>query len=150
LLILHGCSGHADVSPDEKTIAISNLYDGIEIYDISSAILIWSIKLETRKNDALPIMFLHHHSHILLTVNSVGRVRLWNTETGQPLHSLKNDGGWCCDMHKAEEVLNCGHVQRVASSRQSQQGYGLGYFLCWVNIDSGFRHIMMRKKKLAG
>jgi WD40 repeat protein len=85
-------SGHADLSSDEKRIAISNLHGGVDVYELSSTILLTSLKPDADQNVASPVLFIHGGRSIL-TASSTGRVRLWNAQTGQPLHSLRTNGG---------------------------------------------------------
>jgi WD40 repeat protein len=70
-------------------MAVSNLHDSVDIYDIPSGFLKTSIKHKMGDNVLLPVVFLHEGVDVL-TGSAIGDVCMWKTSTGSCMDSFTN------------------------------------------------------------
>jgi len=62
--------GHSAVSPDEETLAVMNLHDGIDWYALSAdpfmgALFLCTTNLPTLENAILPVTFIYGNDAVL-------------------------------------------------------------------------------------
>ncbi|KAI0748833.1 hypothetical protein C8Q74DRAFT_1212393, partial [Fomes fomentarius] len=84
-------SGRTAVSPDEELIAVSNLYDGFDLYRLEYQSHIRTIKVNMDINVPLPVVFLNGGAEVLVG-SSCGDVRIHQTKTGNITQELEHNG----------------------------------------------------------
>ncbi|KAI0363208.1 hypothetical protein BV20DRAFT_958773 [Pilatotrama ljubarskyi] len=67
-------SGRSTVSPDGRTLAVSNLYDGFDLYTVHDGKHMRTVEAEIRVNVPLPVLFIADDA--LLMGTSCGEVRV--------------------------------------------------------------------------
>jgi len=92
-LICRGCSA---VSPDKKTLAVTNLYDGIDWYSLGSNHFVDSSFQHTMvhpisKNVILPVTFIYAGQAVLLGTLH-GCARITNANTWSSIGMLTHEG----------------------------------------------------------
>ncbi|KAH9856330.1 WD40-repeat-containing domain protein [Lenzites betulinus] len=73
--------GRSSLSPDGQIIAVSNLHDGFDLYDVRDQTHIRTIPVRVRVNVPLPVAFIGEHQ--LLMGTSCGEVRIYNIQTAK-------------------------------------------------------------------
>ncbi|KAH6915895.1 hypothetical protein BKA70DRAFT_1216201 [Coprinopsis sp. MPI-PUGE-AT-0042] len=81
--------GRAAVDGSSRFLACTNLFDGMDIYDIHSGEHLQTVRLPIRVNVALPVRFIYEGSHVLLGSAS-GRVRIVSVPTGLLVDELEH------------------------------------------------------------
>jgi WD40 repeat protein len=91
-----GFSGWSAVSPDEKHIVVSNLYDGLDFYSISDRALSHSVPcpINQQKNKPVPVVF-SRDGEIVVVGGTSGSVKVLNSRSCETLQTLSHDG-WPC------------------------------------------------------
>ncbi|RDX40375.1 hypothetical protein OH76DRAFT_1299375, partial [Lentinus brumalis] len=84
-------SGRLAVSPNEELLAVSNLFDGFDVYRIKDQTHLFTISADTAVNIPLPVMFIHAGS-ALLTGSSSGQARICSAEDGSTIQTLASSG----------------------------------------------------------
>ncbi|KAG1843433.1 hypothetical protein C8R48DRAFT_780732 [Suillus tomentosus] len=84
---LRSLIGHADLSPDETRIAISNQHNGIDVYKIPGAIWLKSYHFKIQDNIILPVYWIDEGLRLIAGSDN-GTVRLWNMKNDAQLPSL--------------------------------------------------------------
>ncbi|KAJ3007409.1 hypothetical protein NUW54_g3561 [Trametes sanguinea] len=64
------------LSPDGTRIVVSNLINGVDVYDTDTGALILTVPHEIGKGHPLPVRFIHG-GHAIASVNGVGCVKVW-------------------------------------------------------------------------
>lgn len=87
------CSGWSAISPGEKHIVVSNLYDGLDCYSIADRALSHSIPcpINQQKNAPVPVIFNDDGSTIIVGGTS-GSVRVLDSSSCETLQVLSHDG----------------------------------------------------------
>ncbi|OCH83985.1 hypothetical protein OBBRIDRAFT_697070, partial [Obba rivulosa] len=83
-----GCSS---LSPDHKTIVISNLLNGFDLYDLQSRVLLQTYTVRMRENVILPVRFIHNGTALLFG-SSCGMVTIVDRSTGCLIDVLSHGG----------------------------------------------------------
>ncbi|KAJ3006965.1 hypothetical protein NUW54_g3730 [Trametes sanguinea] len=78
---LPGVIAHSSVSPDGRTIAISNMLSGFDLYDLESQAVLRSFTHPVDMLRAVPVKFVHG-GYALLGGSTAGIVHLWNVHNG--------------------------------------------------------------------
>ena len=79
------------MAPDENFIAISNLYDGFDLYSMSDREWMRVFRVDTRLNVPLPVLFIEGGAK-LFTGSSCGQVTLFDIHTAEVVQKLNHDG----------------------------------------------------------
>ena len=87
------CSGWSAISPGEKHIVVSNLFDGLDFYSIADHTLSHSIPcpINQQKNAPVPVLFNSDGSTIIVGGTS-GSVRVMDSNSYETLQVLSHDG----------------------------------------------------------
>ncbi|KAF8264021.1 hypothetical protein EI94DRAFT_1703551 [Lactarius quietus] len=93
----HGVIGCSAISPNEKTLVITNLYDGIDWYSLSTNHFMdtpfqHTTTHPTPENVMLPVTFIHGGSAVL-SGTSYGCARITNTENWSLAERLPHEAG---------------------------------------------------------
>ncbi|KAI0689578.1 hypothetical protein C8T65DRAFT_544841, partial [Cerioporus squamosus] len=83
--------GRLTLSPDESFFAVSNLYDGFDLYRTSDHSWVRAYRADTRLNLPLPVIFVEDGAK-LFTGTSCGQVSLVDLQTGQEIQELCHNG----------------------------------------------------------
>ena len=90
-------SGYSAISPDEKHLAISNLFDGLDWYSITEHKLSHSVPcpINLQNNIPLPVHF-GDDGGIIIVGGSSGNARILDTTTAETIQTLSHDGTYPC------------------------------------------------------
>ncbi len=80
-------SGDASFSSDAKYVAVSNLLDGFEIYQMDSEEPYRAFTHEMGDLFPTPVRFVHG-GNAILTGSTVGKPQLWDVDSGRTIHTL--------------------------------------------------------------
>ncbi|KAI0689981.1 hypothetical protein C8T65DRAFT_519269, partial [Cerioporus squamosus] len=84
-------SGRSALAPDGQFLAISNLYDGVDVYNGADAALLRTIPLDITDNIPLPVVFVDGGAK-LIAGSSCGKVSICDVATGQVQLVLDHGG----------------------------------------------------------
>lgn len=86
-------SGWSAVSPGEKHIVVSNLFDGLDFYSVADRALSHSIPcpINQQENALIPVLFRDNGSTIIVGGTS-GSVRVLDSSSYETLQVLSRDG----------------------------------------------------------
>lgn len=89
-------SGWSAVSPDEKHIVVSNLYDGLDFYSISDRALSCSVPcpINQQKNKPVPVLF-SNDGDVVIVGGTSGSVRVLDSHSRETLQILPRNGRLC-------------------------------------------------------
>jgi hypothetical protein len=79
------------LSPDGQLLAVTNLYDGVDFYDMKSRQQVRSFVDRIEKNVAIDITFIQKGAAILLG-GSCGRATICDSKTGEEIIVLEHEG----------------------------------------------------------
>lgn len=79
------------MTPDEKYIAISNLYDGFDLYRLGDRTWVRAFPVDTRLNVPLPVLVVEEGAR-LFTGTSCGEVSLFDLHDDREREKLDHDG----------------------------------------------------------
>ena len=87
------CSGWSAISPEEKHIVVSNLFDGLDFYSIVDRSLSHSVPcpINQQNNALVPVLFNDAGSTIIVGGSS-GSVRVMDSSSCETLQVLSHDG----------------------------------------------------------
>lgn len=90
---LTSSSGYSAISPDEKHLAISNLFDGLDWYSITEHKLSHSVPcpINLQNNIPIPVRF-GDDGGIIIVGGSSGNARILDSMTAETIQSLSHDG----------------------------------------------------------
>ncbi|KAI1790680.1 WD40-repeat-containing domain protein, partial [Ganoderma leucocontextum] len=81
------CSGSASVSPDNKYLAVSNVFTGFHIYRLDNGSPIAHFEQEGNEARPLPVVWLHG-GRAILGGSTLGSINIWYIDTGRKVVSL--------------------------------------------------------------
>ncbi|KAI0055012.1 WD40 repeat-like protein [Artomyces pyxidatus] len=79
----------AHLSPDKRSLAISNLYSGFDVYNVEKSVPFLTLQHVMGQSVATPVLFVHN-GRAILGGNALGQVNLWDSTTGRHLHLLSH------------------------------------------------------------
>lgn len=87
------CSGWSAISPGEKHIVVSNLFDGLDFYSIADCTLSHSVPcpMNQQNNAPVPVLFSSDGSAVIMGGTS-GSVRVLDSRSCETLQVLPHDG----------------------------------------------------------
>jgi len=87
------CSGSSAVSPGEKHIVVSNLFDGLDFYSIADRVLSHSVPcpINQQNNVPVPVLFSGDGNTVIVGGTS-GSVRILDSGSCETLQVLSHDG----------------------------------------------------------
>lgn len=111
LLISLPNSGRSCISPDGKFIVVSNMYDGVDFYSISTHVFSHTIpyRVNPHMNSPIPVEFIPD-GRILLIGGTSGSARMIDTQTSETIQLLPHSGE--CDL---QATTVCTKVSKVTS-----------------------------------
>ena len=84
-------SGRSCLSPCGQIIAISNLYDGFDLYTTEDAALLRTFLCDVTDNVPLPAVFVREGTALIMGT-SCGKVNVGDVRTGELIQQLDHDG----------------------------------------------------------
>ncbi|KIJ10017.1 hypothetical protein PAXINDRAFT_86648 [Paxillus involutus ATCC 200175] len=114
-------SGHAALSPDEKTVLLSNLCNGADLYSFNGShphmCLKYGMASDVTKNVPLQVTFINKGEHAACG-SSEGIVSIWNLCLGKCLQVLEHGGAFkfLCLYHSVLTSMQGHVVQTLAVS----------------------------------
>ena len=87
----HFLSGRLALTPDERFITLSNLYDGFDLYNLRDRAWVRTFRVDTQLNVPLPALVVEDGRR-LFTGTSCGQVILFDLHTGVETEQLSHDG----------------------------------------------------------
>ncbi|KAH7918994.1 WD40 repeat-like protein [Leucogyrophana mollusca] len=89
----HRLVGHASLSPDQRTLLVSNLSEGMDLYNLGQSRPIRSFKytLDSEANFPLEVSFLHEGAAVACG-SPTGDVNIWDSATGEHRQTLTHEG----------------------------------------------------------
>lgn len=81
--------GFSAISSDETTLAISNLFDGLDMYDLKSQQFTRTLPTYIMENVLIPLVFVHNDQAILVG-SAHGAVKILNCLTGDTYADLSH------------------------------------------------------------
>ena len=93
-------SGRSALSPDEESLVVSNLYDGVDWYSMKDRRLTQSatFRIDADLNVILPILFINNWSAVLLG-SSCGHARIFDAQTTETIQTLDHNGAYFLCLH---------------------------------------------------
>ena len=88
MLTVHGAS--SAVSPDEKVIVVTNLYDGLDWYKIPDRCFSRSVPLRINQNLPIPVL-LADGGKVLIVGSTSGNVKVLDAHTAETTQTLAHD-----------------------------------------------------------
>jgi WD40 repeat protein len=87
------CSGWSAISPGEKHIVVSNLFDGLDFYSIANCTLSHSVPcpINQQSNALVPVLYSSDGSAVIVGGTS-GSVRVLDSRSCETLQVLSHDG----------------------------------------------------------
>ncbi|RPD78044.1 hypothetical protein L226DRAFT_458228 [Lentinus tigrinus ALCF2SS1-7] len=85
-------SGRLALSADEELMAVSNLYDGFDLYNTSDQTHLRTFQVNTHINVPLPVLFIEGASKRVVTGTSAGQVRIIDVSGDVVLQELNHNG----------------------------------------------------------
>ncbi|KAF9778446.1 WD40-repeat-containing domain protein [Thelephora terrestris] len=99
--------GYSAISPDEKHLAVSNLFDGLDWYSITEHKLSHSVPcpINLQNNVPIPVRF-GADGGIIIVGGSSGNARILDSMTAETMQTLSHDGDFiqALDYYTAEDV----------------------------------------------
>lgn len=84
-------SASSAVSLDEKVIVVSNLYDGLDWYNIPDRTFSRSVPLRINHNVPIPVLLIDDEKFLLVGGTS-GNVKILDAHTAETIQTLEHDG----------------------------------------------------------
>lgn len=81
--------GFSAISSDETTLAVSNLFDGLDIYDLKNQQFTRTLPTYIMENVLIPLVFVHNNEAILVG-SAHGAVKILNCLTGDTRADLSH------------------------------------------------------------
>ena len=91
IIILFNNSACANISPDSRLLAISDLVHGFTMYNCQSGGLIRRFIHEVGKRYPVPVLFIHQ-GRVIVGGRTVGHVNIWDIEDGRRIEALDIPG----------------------------------------------------------
>lgn len=90
-------SGYSAISPDEKHLVVSNLFDGLDWYSITEHKLNHSVPcpINLQNNIPVPVLF-GENGRLIITGGSSGTARILDSMTAETIQTLSHDGTYRC------------------------------------------------------
>lgn len=90
-------SGYSAVSPDEKHLVVSNLFDGLDWYSITEHKLNHSVPcpINLQNNIPVPVLF-GDNGRVIIVGGSSGNARILDSMTAESIQTLPHDGTYFC------------------------------------------------------
>lgn len=87
------CSGWSAISPGEKHIVVSNLFDGLDFYSIADRAVSHSVPcpINQQKNAPVPVLF-NSDGNVIIVGGTSGSVRVLDSSSCETLQILSHDG----------------------------------------------------------
>lgn len=89
------CSAHSDVNSNESSIVLTNLFDGLDRYDLNENTQAWAFArhydLPVTQNITLPVLFIDNGKFILCGSDN-GHVRIFDAQNGTIAQTLVHGG----------------------------------------------------------
>lgn len=80
-------SGRSTISLDEKTLVVSNLYDGLDWYSIPNRAFSRAVPIRIVRNKPIPVLFIDNGNAIMVGGSS-GAVRILDSRTAETMQTL--------------------------------------------------------------
>ena len=95
-------SGWSALSPDEKHIVVSNLYDGLDFYSISDRAVCYSVPcpINQNKNKPVPVLF-SNDGKVVMVGGTSGSARILDSGSCETLQTLSHNGRLCSFIQKS-------------------------------------------------
>ena len=77
---------------DEKTLVVSNLYDGLDWYNISDRVFSRAVPVRIVQNKPIPVLFIDNGNAIMVGGSS-GAARILDSRTAETIQTLDHNGG---------------------------------------------------------
>lgn len=84
-------SGRSTISLDEKTLVVSNLYDGLDWYNIPDRVFSRAVPVRIVRNKPIPVLFIDNGNAIVVGGSS-GTARILDSRTAETIQSLDHSG----------------------------------------------------------
>ncbi|EIW57908.1 WD40 repeat-like protein, partial [Trametes versicolor FP-101664 SS1] len=84
---LKGCIADADITADGRTMVISNMTTGFDLYDVESMSSMGTYKHDVAALRMVPVTFIHG-GNAVVSGSTVGEAHLWDVETCCGIHTL--------------------------------------------------------------
>ncbi len=88
-------SGRIALSPNEDLLAVSNLCDGFDLYQLSDQAHLRTFQVNTQINVPLPSLFIEDASALVMG-SSCGEVQIMDVSAGLVLQELDHSGISAC------------------------------------------------------
>lgn len=87
------CRGGSAISPGEKHIVVSNLFDGLDFYSIADRTLNYSVPcpINQQNNVPVPVLF-NSDGSVIIVGGTSGSVRVLDSSSCETLQVLSHDG----------------------------------------------------------
>ena len=87
------CSGWSAISPEERHIVVTNLFDGLDFYSIANCALSHSVPcpINQQNNALVPVVYSSDGSAIIVGGTS-GSIRVLDSRSCETLQVLAHDG----------------------------------------------------------
>jgi COMPASS component SWD3 len=86
-------SGHGALSPDESSVLLSNLSDGLDLYAVGHNHPVMSFKFSSNGGANLPVQVSFvEHGRGILGGSSEGNVHVWGLASTESRQVLEHDG----------------------------------------------------------
>lgn len=83
-------SGRSTISLDEKTLVVSNLYDGLDWYSIPDRVFSRAVPIRITRNNLIPVLFIDNGNAIVVGGSS-GAVRILDSRTAETIQTLDHN-----------------------------------------------------------
>jgi hypothetical protein len=83
-------SGRSAISLDEKTLVVSNLYDGLDWYSIPDRVFSRAVPIRIVRNKPIPVLFIDNGNAIMVGGSS-GAVRILDSRTAETMQTLDHN-----------------------------------------------------------
>jgi len=113
-------SGRSTISLDQKTLVVSNLYDGLDWYNIPDRAFSRAVPIRITRNKPLPVLFIDDGDAIIIGGSS-GEVRILDSRTAETLQTLEHDRKFFYHWY---HTMNCRVT--ASDSGRSHTGFGMG------------------------
>ncbi|OJT15457.1 hypothetical protein TRAPUB_7630, partial [Trametes pubescens] len=84
---LKGCIADADITADGRTMVISNMTTGFDLYDVESMSSMGTYKHDVAALRMVPVTFIHG-GNAVASSSTVGEAHLWDVKTCCGIHTL--------------------------------------------------------------
>lgn len=117
-------SGRSCVSPDGKLVVVSNMYDGVDFYSISTHAFSHTViyRVNPHMNSPIPVEFLPDGRAILIG-GTYGSARMVDAQTSETIQLLPHSGE--CGLQLWLHTLSCWRRSHSSIERSPDQERGV-------------------------